>query len=267
MQLITNGILTRCWEIGEGDPVVLIHGLADDHRAWRCVVAHLMLTRRVILYNLRGHGGTELGAADGTLSQLGADLIDLCDSLELDQPALAGFSLGGTIAMRAALDAPDRIGALVLVATSSRVGRAARDWYAQRAQLASSGDPGLRATLDQDTTDVYRARPEGTGAGLLIRRSSTRDPLGYANACRAMEGLSHQPLDDELPKIKKQTLVLAGSEDQHCPPRAGEIIAGRIPDAALTVYEGAGHPLPYERPAEVAAAILKYSTPERRAVS
>ena len=65
------------YEVGRGEPVVLVHGLADDHRAWRRVVAPLMLTRRVVLYDLRGHGGSPLGDdADGSLAQLGADLIE-----------------------------------------------------------------------------------------------------------------------------------------------------------------------------------------------
>ena len=46
------------YEVGRGEPVVLVHGLGDDHRAWRRVVAPLMLTRRVVLYDLRGHGGS-----------------------------------------------------------------------------------------------------------------------------------------------------------------------------------------------------------------
>jgi 3-oxoadipate enol-lactonase len=265
MQVTAGDIAVRWWEVGEGDPVVLIHGLADDHRAWRRVAGRLMLDHRVILYNLRGHGGTELGAADGTLVQLGDDLLALCDALQLTRPTLAGFSLGGTIVMRAALDAPERVGPLALVATSSRVGRAARPWYAERAEMVERDDPQLRATLDADTADVYRARPEETEAGLLIRRSATADPRGYANACRAMAALGEQPLDDELPRIAAPTVVLAGEADQHCPPRAGEIIAQRIDGSRLVVYPGAGHPLPVERPDEVAAAIAEIAAERKGA--
>ncbi|MDE3130708.1 MAG: alpha/beta fold hydrolase [Acidobacteriota bacterium] len=261
MKIRANGIATRYWEIGEGEPVVLIHGLADDHRAWRRVIGQLMLDRRVIVYNLRGHGGTELGEADGTLGQLGADLLFLCEALKLSKPTLAGFSLGGTIAMRAALDAPDAVGSIALVATSSRVGRAAREWYAERARLVESNDPSLRATLDADTADVYRVRPEEVEAGLQIRRSATADPRGYANACRAMAALGERPLDDELAAVVAPTVVLAGELDQHCPPRAAEIIAARIDGSRLEVLAGCGHPLPVERPDEVAAAIREVSAP------
>lgn len=261
MKIRGNGIAMRYWEIGEGEPVVLIHGLGDDHRAWRRVIGRLMLDRRVIAYNLRGHGGTELGDADGTLGQLGADLLSLCEALKLSRPTLAGFSLGGTIAMRAALDAPDTVGSIALVATSSRVGRAAREWYAERARLVESNDPGLRATLDADTADVYRARPEEAAAGIEIRRSATADPRGYANACRAMAALGEQPLDDELAAIVAPTVVLAGKLDQHCPPRAAEIIAARIGSSRLEVLAESGHPLPVERPDEVVAAIRQISAP------
>jgi len=136
------------YEVGRGEPVVLVHGLGDDHRAWRRVVAPLMLTRRVVLYDLRGHGRSPLGDADGSLAQLGADLIEVLDDAEIDRATIAGFSLGGTIAMRAAIDAPDRVSALALVGTSSRVNSAARGWYEERAARAEREDPELRKTLD-----------------------------------------------------------------------------------------------------------------------
>jgi 3-oxoadipate enol-lactonase len=257
MRTQTGDMETAWHDVGAGPPVVLIHGLADDHRAWRRVAGRLMLDHRVILYDLRGHGESSVGSPDGRLSQLGADLLALCDALQLERCVLAGFSLGGTIAMRAAIDAPERVAALALVATSSRVGGAAQGWYLERAAMVDEEDDRLRDTLDQDTADVYRARPEETAAGLHIRRASTRDPRGYANACRAMAALREQPLDDELGQITAPTTILAGDEDQHCPPRAAQIIAERIPGSGVEVLPGAGHPLPVERPDETAEAIRR----------
>ena len=257
MRARTRDIDTAWHDVGIGPPVVLIHGLADDHRAWRRVAGQLMLDHRVILYDLRGHGESSLGEPAGSLDQLGGDLLALCDALELERCALAGFSLGGTIAMRAAIDAPQRIAALALVATSSRVGRAAQEWYLERAAMVDEHDPRVRDTLDQDTADVYRARPEETDAGLHIRRASTHDPRGYGNACRAMAALREHPLDEQLGHITAPTTILAGEVDQHCPPRAAEIIAERIGGSGLEVFPGAGHPLPIERPDETAEAIRR----------
>lgn len=257
MRARTGDIDTAWHDVGIGPPVVLIHGLADDHRAWRRVAARLMLDHRVILYDLRGHGESSLGEPEGRLSQFGADLLALCDALSLERCALAGFSLGGTIAMRAAIDAPQRVAALALVATSSRVGRAAQEWYLERARMVDQHDERLRDTLDQDTADVYRSRPEETEAGLHIRRASTHDPRGYVNACRAMAGLREHPLDDELGRITSPATILAGEQDQHCPPRAAEIIAERIAGSGLEVLPGAGHALPVERPDETAEAIRR----------
>jgi pimeloyl-ACP methyl ester carboxylesterase len=213
-----------------------------------------------VLYDLRGHGGSPLGDdADGSLAQLGKDLIAVLDDAEIERATIAGFSLGGTIAMRAAIDTPDRVSALALIGTSSRVNSAARGWYEERAALVHNDDPELRATLDKDTEDVYRNRPEEIEAGLRIRRESTTDPRGFANACRAMASLNEAPLDSELGAIAVPTVLVAGDADQHCPPRASEIIAERISGSTLQVIEDTGHPLPVERPDEVAAAIVEVS--------
>lgn len=241
------------FEAGRGQPLVLVHGLADDHRAWRRAVADLMLRHRVLMYDLRGHGETSLGSADGTVRQLGEDLANLLHVLNVEQVAVAGFSLGGTIAMRLAIDHPELVRGLVLVATSSRVGRAACEWYRARVEMVERSDPELRATLDRDAADVYAQVPAEREDGLLIRRQSTADPRGYANACAAMATLNGAPLDPELPRISAPTLIVASDLDQHCPPKAAQIIAGGIAGSRLEVLEGAGHAIPVERPRELAA--------------
>jgi len=247
-----NDIEVAWFEAGRGEPLILVHGLADDHRAWRRALPDLMLRHRVILYDLRGHGETSLGVPDGTLRQLGGDLVSLMDAIGIDRAAVAGFSLGGTIAMRVAIDHPERVGRLALVATSSRVGHAAADWYRQRVEMVDRGDPQLHATLNQDAADVYAESATELKEGLLIRRQSTADPGGYRNACAAMAALNASPLDPELPRITAPTLIVASELDRHCPPKAAEIICAGIKGSRLEVIPGAGHPIPVERPRELA---------------
>jgi len=258
-----NDIDVAWFEAGRGDPLILLHGLGDDHRAWRRTLPDLMVRRRVLMYDLRGHGETSLGTADGTLRQLGDDLAALMDALDLERADVAGFSLGGTIAMRLAIDHPDRVRGLALVATSSRVGRAAADWYRQRVEMVDRNDPQLRETLDKDTADVYAESPAELDEGLLIRRQSTEDPRGYGNACAAMAALNSSPLDPELPRIAAPTLIVASDLDRHCPPRAAEIIAAGINASAtsrvkLEVLTGAGHPIPVEKPCELARSVNSF---------
>lgn len=251
----TRDIATSWFEIGRGSPLILIHGLADDHRLWRKAVPDLALRHRVILYDVRGHGQSTVGNPDGTLAQLGADLAGLMDAIGLERAAVAGFSLGGTIAMRLAIDHPEKVDVLFAVATSSRVGSAAAQWYADRAAMAAQD---LRATIDRDTVDAYHISPGELEEGLAIRRQSTEDPSGYRNAARAMAGLRAQPLDPELVKIRARTLIVSADLDQHCPPRAGEIIAAGITDATMEIITGSGHMIPAEKPQELAGLVVGF---------
>jgi 3-oxoadipate enol-lactonase len=255
MRSRTADIETAWFEIGRGSPLILIHGLADDHRLWRKAVPDLALRHRVILYDVRGHGQSTVGDANGTLDQLGSDLTRLMEAIGLERAAIAGFSLGGTIAMRLAIDHPEMVDVLFAVATSSRVGGPAAQWYSDRAEMANAD---LKSTIDRDTVDAYHISPGELEEGLAIRRQSTQDPAGYRNAAQAMAGLRAAPLDPELVKIRARTLIVCADLDQHCPPRAGEIIAAGIPDAQMEIISGSGHMLPAEKPQEVAELVVGF---------
>jgi len=264
-----NVVRTACRDIevawfewGRGEPLVLVHGLGDDHRAWRQTLSWLALDRRVIAYDLRGHGQTSLGDANGTLAQLGADLVTLLDALDLERADLCGFSLGGTIVMRAAIDRPERVRRLLPVATSSRVGRAAVPWYEERARLALEGAERLHPVLEQDTREQLSGKPGEAASHWTIRRQSTADPRGFANGCRAMARLQAEPLDPELARVSAPTLAIAAERDSLCPPRAAEIIAAAIPGARVEVIAGSGHQVEVECPAELSRAILSFLAEE-----
>jgi 3-oxoadipate enol-lactonase len=254
------GDIEVAWgEWGRGDPLVLVHGLGDDHRAWRKVVPWLALHRRVIAYDVRGHGETSLGLADGTLAQLAGDLVLLLDALAIDRADLAGFSLGGTVVLKTAIDHGERVQRLFPIATSSRVGRAVAPWYAERAELAEQGAEALRPVLREDTAQQFATAPEHLEEHWLIRCESTADPRGFANGCRAMARLSQDPLDPDLHRVTAPTLVIAAERDPLCPPRAGEIIASGVPGARLEVIPSSGHQVEVEQPEALSRALLDFS--------
>ncbi|MDQ6773416.1 MAG: alpha/beta fold hydrolase [Candidatus Dormibacteraeota bacterium] len=238
---------------GRGEPLVLVHGLADDHRAWRHVLPALALDHRVIAYDLRGHGETSLGDSEARLAQLADDLVAFLDVAGLGAPDLAGFSLGGTVVLKVAIDHPERVRRLIPIATSSRVGKQAAGWYQERAALAAEGADRLHPVLREDTELQLGRAPDLLEAHWRIRRESTADPRGFEAGCRAMARLHAEPLDPDLHRIKAPTLVVSAAEDPLCPPRAGEIIAAGVPGARMELIRGSGHQVEVERPAELAA--------------
>jgi 3-oxoadipate enol-lactonase len=124
--------------------------------------------------------------------------------------------------------------------------------------MVERGDPQLRETLDRDAADVHSESPDELEEALMIRRQSTADPRGYGNACAAMAALNAAPLDPELGRITVPTLIIASEKDRHCPPKAAEIIAAGIKGSRLEIIAEAGHPIPVEKPRELAASINSF---------
>ena len=231
---------------GSGPAVVLLHGLAEDHRSWDPVAAHLGSFTTYAL-DLRGHGRTTAGRGSGTLSQLSDDLILFLSSVS-GPAAVVGYSLGGTIALKAATVAPDLIRHLVVVATSSVVGKAAAGFFAGRiAQLEAGDRSAFAAGLRDDT-----ARQIVTGADLdslaAQRMAAVGDGRGYINAARAMIGIRAEPLNPLLSRITKPLDIVGADRDVFCPRRASDIIADAVPNSRFHEIAGAGHLLSVDRP-------------------
>lgn len=241
---------------GSGPAVVLVHGLAEDRMTWPEPQRELP-GRRTVAYDLRGHGESALGDADGTLAQLGGDLVALLD--EVTGPAVCvGFSLGGTVVLRAALDRPDLVTHAVVLGTSSVVGRAAVAFYEQRIAVVESADAdALRVALHDDTAAaVVRADAATLDAVVDQRVAAVGSGGGYVNAARAMTGLRDHPLTPELGRVRCHVDVVGADGDAFCPRKAADILTDALPDAEYHEIAGAGHLMNVDRP-ELVTGLLR----------
>ncbi|MBI4241436.1 MAG: alpha/beta fold hydrolase, partial [Candidatus Rokubacteria bacterium] len=188
------------------------------------------------------------------------DLHVLLVHLGVDRAAIVGFSMGGVIAQRFAIDHPEMTSALVIAASSSVVNRQAAEYYLERAKLADTqGLEAVRATTASDAAACFAASSaEVVEAYRQLRREAIRDARGYVNACRAMASLREQPLTQQLVGVRCPSLVITGERDFLCPPKASEIIHAKLPNSRLRIAPGVGHCLHWEDPAGFNGAVIGF---------
>jgi 3-oxoadipate enol-lactonase len=244
---------------GRGPTVVLVHGIGEDRRCWERQRPSLVTTHRVVTCDVRGHGQTPAGDAQGTLEQLRDDLIALLESIGAGPATLIGYSLGGTIVLATAAQRPDLVNAVVAIATSSVVGSRAAASYEHRAALIARGDrAGLKRELARDLQQSLVRDIADAEELLRWELEAIGDGAGYRNAALAMAGLHGDPLTPQLAHVRAPTLVIGGERDEWCPPRAQEIICTALPDARYVQIDDAGHLLLEENHALVTEAITTF---------
>ncbi len=227
---------------------VLIHGLCDQRVVWDRQVKAFRDSMNVVTYDVRGFGTSPVGAANGTVDQMADDLAQIVSCTNAGPVWLVGFSMGGVIAQRFALDFPDLVEGLVLIASSCVVGRSGVEYFESRSERVENG--GLEAFRPIAMEDGRGCIGNGDEALISeyqnVRINAVKDPEGYLNAARAMLRLNSEPIIQDLGKIAKPTLVVAGALDPYCPPKASKMIADAIPGSELEVISGAGHCVHWE---------------------
>lgn len=255
-QVTINDIDVMYAQNGSGDPVIFIHGLAEDHHTWR-VQQHALNQFHSFAYDLRGHGLTTIGQCNGTLAQLGNDLLAFIE--KVTGPAVVvGFSLGGAIALWAAAERPDLIKRSVVLGTSSIVGQLAVQYFEDRiAMAADTGSAAFQEAVRSDTAaGLFRAH------GLLdqvvaARLTAVGDGLGYINAAKAMMRVNVEPLTPRLSLIKTPVVVIGAEHDKFCPQKAASIILDALPEAEFIAIPEAGHLMNVDSPNAVVDALRK----------
>ena len=232
-------------------PLVLLHGFTQTRRSWRLTVAALDGRRRALAPDLPGHGHAaarpaSFAACTGYLRALGGERFALC-----------GYSMGGRIALHAALALGPRVERIVLVGASPGLAdpaeRAARR-AADAALVERIGAIGVEAfAREWGTQPLFAGQPERVAAAAHADRLRNT-AAGLAAALRGLGTGTMEPLWDRLGELTIPVTLLAGERDEKFRAIA-ERMAAALPDARVVVVPGAGHAAQLEDPAAVAAAI------------
>ena len=236
---------------GHGPDVVLIHAFQMDLREWDEVVPGLVQSRRVLRYDVRGHGRSRFTEP---LPSPVADLLALLDELKIGRAVLVGSSMGSTIALEFALTHPDRVDRLILMSPGiPGIKVTARfDWMQPILEAVKSRDPSRAAELWWECPLMNGARQSPASARY---RSVVIDNAKVWTIASRPPGLS-PPAATRLGDVKAPVLAVAGSLDQYGSLEVTRAIADSVPNGRTLIVDGAGHMLTIEKPSDVSRAIL-----------
>jgi 3-oxoadipate enol-lactonase / 4-carboxymuconolactone decarboxylase len=256
---INNRRLFYRLEGNEGKPVlVLSHSIGADHAMWAPQVPDLLSHFRLLRYDIRGHGASDVPEGDYSMEELGREVLGLVDALKISEFAFCGLSLGGAIGQWLAINAADRLSRLVLASTSPQFGPRA-NWDARRRAVL---DGGMASVIDLVMQRFFS--PETLTRGDAYAQSVRSvilgtDPLGYAGCCAALRDMDHTQV---LPQIRIPTLVIVGDRDVATPWSGhGEKLAREIP-GAQALRLPAAHLSNLERPRSFTAALFSFLRPQ-----
>jgi 3-oxoadipate enol-lactonase len=230
-----------------GPPVLLIHAGGMDGRMWRPLVERLEDRYWLIVPDLRGHGTTPLPPEE--FSHID-DLLGVLDDMKIERTAVVGCSMGGHVALELATAAPERVNALVLMASSLEIddwSDEIRQYWAQESELVEAGDIDGAVELNARTWGR-----EGETDELVAEMARTS--LGHQVGVEAPE----RELTVDLASIAVPTLAISGARDFADFARIADRIAAAVPGAQRAEIADAGHLIPLERPDETAELLAEF---------
>jgi 3-oxoadipate enol-lactonase len=233
-------------------PLVMASSLGTTHEMWEPQVGALAERFRLVRFDRRGHGRSPVADGPTTLDDLGADLLELLDHLDLERVSFCGLSLGGVEGMWLAVNAPERVERLALCCTASSF--PPRESWLDRATTVR--EKGMSAIADAVLGRWFRGVFHDTRAEVVRRFREmlvSTPPEGYAACC---EALADADLDARVAEIAAPTLVVTGSDDPTVPPARGVALAAAIPGAKHVVVEAAAHLANVEQADAFTAALV-----------
>lgn len=234
---VEPGVQLAVSDSGGDQPVLLTsNSLAADMSMWDELAARLGDQFRLVRYDTRGHGGSDIGSSAVTIDRLGRDVIAIMDALGIQQAIFCGLSLGGLTGMWLGIHHGDRFSRLVFANTAANFPPATM-WQERAAQVRANGmQPLVQPTLERWFTAPFRQSHAERVAAVGTSIAATPAD-GYAACCEVLAATNLLP---QLGRIARPVLVISGTHDASTPPARGDEIASAIRDAK-TVTLNAAH--------------------------
>lgn len=200
---------------------------------------------RVLRFDLPGHGGTPAPEGPLTIASMAETVIALLDRLGIDRFHYAGVSIGGAIGQQLALDHPDRVLSLAVLASAARF--ADPDSWPKRATTVRENGTEAMVTSRPGTWFIQSFAGTDEARRLLdMLRATTAE--GYARCC---EAISTFDVRQRLGEVKLPVLAIAGAEDPATPPEMVRLIADTAANGRFEVVADSAHLLNAEKPERV----------------
>ncbi|MGN6575199.1 MAG: alpha/beta fold hydrolase [Nocardioides sp.] len=247
----------------DGRPMLFAHGFGCDQHMWRFVAPEFEDSHRVVLFDHVGAGASDLSAYDpekyATLSGYATDVLEICESLDLNDVVFVGHSVSSMIGMLAERRQPERFGALVMVGPSPR-------YIDDQDYVGGFSESDIRELLDSLDSNylgwssamapVIMGNPERPELGQELTESFCRTDPDIARRFAAVTFLSDNRAD--LPGVTTPTLVLQCSDDVIAPAAVGDFVHRSVPGSMLVTLRATGHCPNLSAPAETTEAIAAF---------
>ncbi len=260
------GVRLHVRVVGDGAPVVVLHGFTGSIETMHDISDALATTRRVVAVDLLGHGMSDapVETAAYAMEAEASRLLAVLDHLRFATVDVVGFSMGGRVALSLGVAAPQRISSLVLI--GARAGftdgpeRAAR--VGADAALANRVETvGVAAFVDEFYSQPMFASRCRLGQDALAadrQRRLQATPQGLAGSLRGAGAGAMAPLQHDLGGLTVPTLLVVGEEDDVRFHTAAAEIAALAPETSVAIVPGAGHAAHMENPAAVLDATKRF---------
>tara|TARA_Y100001960_G_scaffold324166_1_gene404049 strand:- start:189 stop:992 length:804 start_codon:yes stop_codon:yes gene_type:complete len=228
----------------DGPDLMFCNSLGTDHRMWDGQAEHFGETHRIIRYDRRGHGRSDVPPGPYSFERLGRDALAVVDALSVGKVWFCGLSMGGMTGMWLAANVPERFRGFALCNTGAYM--PPYEMWTERINLSRAGhlDRMVEKVLERWLTAEFRKTHPDAVARVREHYLET-PPEGYAACCEAIRDLDQR---ESIKFIRAPVMVLAGAEDPATTPAHGKLIADSVPGARYVELAAAAHLSNIERP-------------------